>query len=81
MSRPFGLGGQSIEASILGFPGGSVVQNLPPNAGDMGLTPGSGRSLEKGRANPLQYACLGNPMDKGAWWATVHEGQKRVDTT
>ena len=42
------------------------------NAGDPGLIPGSGRSSGKGNGYPLQYSCLGNPMDRGAWWATVH---------
>ena len=56
-----------------GFPGGSVVKNLPANAEDVGLTPGSGRPPGGEHANPLQYFCLENPMDKGAWWATVHE--------
>ena len=42
------------------------------NAGDLGLIPGSGRSLGGGCDNPLQYSCLENPMDRGAWWATVH---------
>ena len=56
-----------------GFPGGSVIKNLPANAGDVGLIPGSGRPPGGGHANPLQYFCLENPMDKGAWWATVHE--------
>ena len=42
------------------------------NAGDLGLIPGSGRSPGEGNGNPLQYSCLENPMDKGAWWATVH---------
>ena len=78
MSRLFTLGGQNIEASILGFPGGSVIKNPPPNAGDMGLIPGSGRSPGEGKRYPLQYSCLGNPTDRGAWWATVHEGQKRA---
>ena len=58
-----------------GFPGGSVVKNLPANAGDardMGSIPGSGRSSGGGNGTPLQYSCLGNPMDKGAWWALVH---------
>ena len=61
------------------FPGGSVVKNLPAsagNAGDTGLTPGSGRSPGGGHGNPLQYSCLENPMDRGAWWATVHEVTK-----
>ena len=55
-----------------GFPGGSVVKNLPANAGDTGSIPGSGRSLREGNGNPLQYWGLGNPMDRGAQWATVH---------
>ena len=55
-----------------GFPGGSVVKNLPANAGDTGSIPGSGRSLREGNGNPLQYCGLGNPMDRGAQWATVH---------
>ena len=55
-----------------GFPGGSVVKYLPANAGDVGLIPGSGRSLEEGNGNPLQYPCLGKPMDRGAWKAAVH---------
>ena len=58
--------------SVVGFPGGSVVKNLPANEGDTGLIPRSGRSLGEGNGNPLQYSCLGNPMDRGAWWATVH---------
>ena len=43
---------------------------------DMGLIPGSGRSLGEGYGNPLQYSCLGNPKDRGAWWATVREVEK-----
>ena len=42
------------------------------NAGDLGSIPGSGRSPREGNGNPLQYSCLENPMDGGAWWATVH---------
>ena len=49
-----------------GFPGGSVVKNLPANAGDMGLIPGSGRSPGGGNGNPLKYSCLENPMDLGS---------------
>ena len=52
-----------------------VVKNPPANAGDlrdMGPIPGSGRSPGGGRGNTLQYSCLGNPMDRGAWQATVH---------
>ena len=57
------------------FPGGSVVKNPPANSGDAGDTgsiPGSGRSPGERNGNPLQYSCLGNPMDRGACWATVH---------
>ena len=57
---------------IQGFPSGSVVKNLPANAGDAGLIPGSGRSPGEGNGKPLLYSCLGNPMDRRAWWATVH---------
>ena len=56
-----------------------VVKNLPANAGDIrdaGSIPGSGRSPGKGHGNPLQYSCLENPMDRGAWWATVHRVAK-----
>ena len=52
-----------------------VVENPPANVGDirdLGLIPGSGRSPRGGSGNPLQYSCLENPLDKGAWWATVH---------
>ena len=54
----------------MGFPGGSVVP--PANAGDVGSIPGSGGSPGEGNSNPLQYSCLENHMDRGAWWATVH---------
>ena len=57
---------------ISDFPGGSVVKNLPANAGDEGSIPGSGRSPGEGNGNPLQYSCLGNPRDRRAWRATVH---------
>ena len=60
---------------MVGFPGGSAVKNPPTSAGDtkdVGSIPGSGRSPEKGNGNSLQYSCLGNPIDRGAWWATVH---------
>ena len=52
--------------------GGSEVKASACNAGDLGLIPGSGRSPREGNGNPLQYSCLENPMDGGAWWATVH---------
>ena len=55
----------------LGFPGGSVVKKLPPNAGDTGLIPGLGRSPGAGNGNPFQYSSLGNSKDRGAWQTTV----------
>ena len=58
------------------FPGGSVVKNPPANTGDADSIPGSGRSPGEGNGNPLQYSCLENPMDRGAWQATVHETAK-----
>ena len=56
----------------MGFPGGSEVTNLPANAGDVSLIPGSGRDLGEGNGNPLQYSFLEKKMDRGAWWAAVH---------
>ena len=56
-----------------------MVKNPPANAedtGDTGLIPGSGRSPGGGNSNPLQCSCLENPMDRGAWWATVHRVAK-----
>ena len=60
------------EPLSLGFPGGSEVKASARNAGDLGSIPGSERSPGEGSGNPLQYSCLENPMDGGAWWATVH---------
>ena len=57
-----------------------MVRNLPANAGDPGLTPGSGRSPEEGNSNTLKYSCLENPMDRGAWQAIAH-GVAETDTT
>ena len=57
-----------------------MVKNLPANAGgtgDVGLIPGSGRSPGEGNGNLLQNSCLENPMDRGAWWTTVHEVAER----
>ena len=56
----------------LGFPGGSDSKESAYNAGDLGSIPGSGRSPGEGNGYPLQYSCLENPMDRGAWWAIVH---------
>ena len=62
-------------------PGGSMVMNSPGNAGDTGTIPGLERSPGEGNGNPPQYSCLGNPMDRGAWQATVHGVAKESDTT
>ena len=56
----------------MGDSGGSEVKVSASNAGDLGSIPGSGRSPGEGNGNPLQYSCLENPMDGGAWWAIVH---------
>lgn len=64
-------------ASLVGFPGDSVVKNPPVTAGDVGSIPGSGR-FPGGNGYPLQYCCPGNPMDRGAWSATVHGVTKRI---
>ena len=60
-----------LECTILGFPGGSVVKNQPANTENAGLIPGLGTSPGEGNDNPLQCYCLENPMDRGAWQATV----------
>ena len=58
-----------------------MVQNLPANAGEVGSIPGSGRSPGEGNGNPLQYSCLGNPRDRGAWQAIVHGVAEELDMT
>ena len=67
--------------SEVGFPSGSMIKNPPTNAGDMGSIPVSGRSPEERNGNSFQYFCLENPMDRGAWQATVHRVAKESDTT
>ena len=62
------------------LPGGTVVKNLPASAGDTGSIPGLGRSPGEGNGNPLQYSCLENPMERGAWQAIV-QGVTNSDTT
>ena len=57
-----------------------TVENLPAKEGDPGLIPGSGRSPREGNGNPLQYSCLENSMDRGAWWLPVH-GVAELDMT
>ena len=65
---------KSMCYAVLGFPGGSGVKNPPANLRDADSIPGSGRFPGEGNVNQLyfQYSCLGNPTDRGAWWATVH---------
>ena len=62
------------------FSGGLVVKNPPTNAGNVGLISGLGRFSGKGTGNILQYSCLGNPMDRGAWWSRVHGVAIKLDT-
>ena len=67
-----------------GFPGASLVKNLPANAGDagdMGSNPGLGRSPGGGNDNLFQYSFLGHSMDRGVWWATIHGVVKESDMT
>ena len=64
----------------MGFHGGSVLKNLPANAGDTGSVPGSGRSPGEGNSKLLQYSCVGNSMDRGAWQTIVHGIAKESDT-
>ena len=65
----------------MGFPCGSNSEESVCNAGDAGSIPGLGRSLGEGHSSPLQYSSLKNPVDRGAWRATVHGGHKESDTT
>ena len=58
-----------------------MVKNPPANAGDEGSIPGLGRCPGEGNGNPLQDSCLGNAMDRGAWWTTVHGVSKELDMT
>ena len=79
--RHKGLRGQLQD--FWGFPGSSDGKVSACNAGDLGSIPGLGRSPGEGHGNPLQYSCLENPMDRGAWWATVHrvaKSQTRLST-
>jgi len=57
-----------------------VVKNPPAYAGDAGSIPELGRSLQGGHGNSFKYSCLGNPMDREAWWSTAHEVTKGSDT-
>ena len=64
-----------------GFPAGSAARNLPANAGNKDLIPGSGKSPGEGNGNPFQCSCLENHMARGAWQATVHRVTKESDMT
>ena len=70
-----------IPSEEWGFPGGSDGKTSAYNAGATGSIPGSGRSLGEGNGYPLQYSCLENSMDRGAWQATVHGVIKELDMT
>ena len=61
-----------VGCCYLGFPGGSNSKASACNEGDLGLIPGLGRSPGEGNGDPLQYSCLDNSKDRGAWWATVY---------
>ena len=65
----------------IGFSCGSDGKESACNAGDLDSISESGGSPGGGHGNPLQYSCLKNPMNRGAWWATVHGGRKELDTT
>ena len=66
----------------MGFPSDSVVKNPPAgDLGNIGSIPELGRSLEAGNGYPFQFSCLRNPMDRGAWWDTVHGVAKELDTS
>ena len=66
---------------IWGFLSGSVVKNLPGNSGDVGSTSASGRLPTEEDGNTFKHSCLGNPMDTGVWWTTVHRAAKELDVT
>ena len=66
---------------LAGFPGGSISKESACNTRDLGVIPGSGSFLGEGNGNPIQYSCLGNPMDIGVWWATVYGVTKELDMT
>ena len=83
MTGATAVGGLKITISLrslLSFPGGSVVKNSPANAENTGSIPGWGRSPGEENGKPLQYSCLENPTDRGAWQAMVH-GVAESDTT
>ena len=68
-------------SNVQKFLGGSDRKESTCDAGDLGLIPGSGRSFREGNGNPLQYSCLENSMDRGAWWATIQKVAKSQTQT
>ena len=70
-----------MDVYTLDFPGSSPGKESTWNAGDLGSVPGLGRSPGGEHGNPLWYLCLGNPMDRGVWWATVHGVTEDLDKT
>ena len=81
LHHPFDQVFASTSSPLEGFSGSSVVKNPPANTREAGLIPGSQRSSGGGNGNPLQYSCLENSIDRGAWRATVHGVTKESDTT
>ena len=67
---------RQVVGGIKGFPSGAVVKNPPADVGEAVLIPRRGRSPREGNGNTFQYSCLGSPMDRGAWQATVHKVAK-----
>ena len=83
LTTTWNQGHESSTTQIKGLPGGTVGKNLLANVGDTrdtGSIPGLGRSPGEGKGNPLQYSCVGNPVDRGAWWFTVHGAAKELDS-
>ena len=70
-----------MDSNAVGFPGGSEVKNLPANAGDVGSIPALGKSPGEGKWQPTPVFLPGKSMERGAWWATVHEVAKELNTT
>ena len=75
------LNKKSLDKSKSGLPWWLRGKESDCNAGDKCLIPGLGRSSRGGNGSPLQYSCLKNPRDRGAWCATIHRGHKELDTT
>ena len=74
----YSMGSQRVIHDWMTFTSGWVVKNTLANAADTGLIPGSGKSPGEGNGSPLQYSCLGNTMERGAWWAIVHGVTKEL---